>query len=86
MYVSVCLCVCVCVCMHTCVCINTYISKRIFRTRRRGNCFNLREEKVRLDKGKNFCSGGGKLQAQIAQRGCKCPIPGHIQGWAGWGL
>ena len=27
---------------------------------------------------------GGEALAQAAQRSCGCPIPGSIQGWAGW--
>ena len=31
------------------------------------------------------CEGGEAL-AQVAQRGCGCPIPGSVQGQAGWGF
>jgi len=31
-------------------------------------------------------SKGGETQAQIAQRGGGCPIPGDAQGQAGWGF
>ena len=27
----------------------------------------------------------GEVLAQAAQRGCKCPIPGGVQGQVGWG-
>jgi len=30
-------------------------------------------------------SEGGKALAQVAQRSCGCPIPGGVQGQAGWG-
>ena len=29
------------------------------------------------------CEGGETLE-QVAQRGCGCPLPGSIQGQAGW--
>ena len=31
------------------------------------------------------CEGGEAL-AQVAQRGCGCPIPGSVQGQVGWGF
>ena len=31
-------------------------------------------------------SEGGEALAQVAQRSCGCPIPGGVQGQAGWGL
>ena len=31
------------------------------------------------------CEGGEAL-AQVARRGCGCPIPGSVQGQAGWGF
>ena len=31
------------------------------------------------------CEGGEALK-QVAQRGCGCPIPGSVQGQAGWGF
>ena len=30
-----------------------------------------------------YCEGGETLE-QAAQRGCECPLPGGIQGQAGW--
>jgi len=32
-----------------------------------------------------FYSEGGETLAQVAQRSGPCPIPGNIQGQAGWG-
>ena len=31
-----------------------------------------------------FYSEGGEVLAQAAQRGCRCPIPGGIEGQVGW--
>ena len=31
-----------------------------------------------------YCEGGETLK-QVAQRGCECPLPGSVQGQAGWG-
>jgi len=28
--------------------------------------------------------GGGEVLEQVAQRSCGCPIPGSVQGQAGW--
>jgi len=28
----------------------------------------------------------GEALAQVAQRGCGCPLPGSVQGQAGWGF
>ena len=30
-------------------------------------------------------SEGGVALAQVAQRSCACPLPGSVQGQAGWG-
>ena len=46
---------------------------------RRGNGFEIKEEKYRLD----VYSQGGEALAQAAQRSCGCPIPGGVQGQAG---
>jgi len=54
------------------------------RTRRNG--FKQREGRFTLDKRENFFyAEGGETLAQVAQRGGRCPIPGHIQGQVGWG-
>ena len=29
---------------------------------------------------------GGVAREQVAQRSCRCPIPGGVQGQAGWGF
>ena len=29
---------------------------------------------------------GGEALEQIARRGCGCPLPGSVQGQAGWGF
>ena len=31
------------------------------------------------------CEGGEALE-QVAQRGCRCPISGSVQGQVGWGF
>ena len=37
-------------------------------------------------KEKVFYDQGGEALAQVAQRGGGCPVPGDIQGQAGWAL
>ena len=32
-----------------------------------------------------FYNEGGETLEQVAQRGSRCPVPGNIQGQAGWG-
>ena len=36
-------------------------------------------------RGSNSLLKGGKTLAQVAQRGCGCPVPGGVQGQVGWG-
>ena len=44
------------------------------------------EGRFRLDiRKKLFIVSGGTLE-QFAQRGCGCPLPGDVQGQAGWGF
>jgi len=33
-----------------------------------------------------FYDKGGEALAQVAQRRCGCPLPGSVQGQAGWGF
>ena len=48
--------------------------------------FKLREGRHRLDvRGKFFTKTVGEVLEQTAQRGCRCPIPGGVQGQVGWG-
>ena len=55
--------------------------------RRRGNVFKVEKGRSGLDIRKKFlnCEGDETLEG-LAQRGCGCPLPGSIQGQAGWGL
>ena len=43
---------------------------------------------VALDwiKGSNFCDEGGETLEQVAQRSCRGPIIGSVQGQVGWGF
>ena len=33
-----------------------------------------------------FYNESGEALAQVARRGCGCPIPGSVQGQVGWGF
>jgi len=47
---------------------------------------NLKEGRLRCRyKEEILYSGGGEALAQVAQRSCGCPLPGSVQGQAGWG-
>jgi len=53
------------------------------KTRRNG--FKLKERRFKLDRRRTyFYAKGGKTLAQVAQRH-RCPVPGDLQGQAGWG-
>lgn len=66
--------------MYTCV-------SRARCDRTRGHGFKLKEVTFRLpDMRKTFFyDEGGETQDQVARRGGRCPIPGHVQGQAGRG-
>jgi len=57
--------------------ITQYIRLRYFR--------KPRQRRFRLDFRKKFFIQNGEALAQVAQKSCGCPIPGGVQGKAGWG-
>lgn len=54
--------------------------------RMRCNSFNLKKGRFRLDKEEILSCEGGETLAQVAQKSCGCPLPGSVQGQAGWGF
>jgi len=51
----------------------------------RGNSFELKEGRLRLDRRKILYCESGEALAQVVQRSCGCPLPGSVQGQVGWG-
>jgi len=51
--------------------------------RTRGNGFELKEGRFRLNKEEVFYNKGGEALALVVQRGDGCPIHGATQGQAG---
>jgi len=52
--------------------------------RMRGNGFKLEEDTFRLDVRMKFLYCEGDEMLRHIQRDCECPLPGSIQGQAGW--
>lgn len=46
----------------------------------KNNGFKLKEGGIRLDTRKTFFYEGGEALESVAQRSCRCPIPGNAQG------
>jgi len=61
--------------------------RRVRSSRTRGNGSKLGEGRLILGIRKEilYCEGRKTLE-QAAQWGCGCPLPGSIQGQAGWGF
>jgi len=53
--------------------------------RTRGNGFKLKEGRFRYKEEILYYECCEKLE-QVAQRSCGCPLPGSVQGQAGWGF
>lgn len=51
----------------------------------RGKGFKLKEKSFRYQEDILYCEIGEAVE-QAAQQGCRCPVPGSIQGQAVWGL
>jgi len=51
----------------------------------RANSFKLEEVRFRQNQKEIIYCEGSETLEQLAQRGCGCPLPGGIQGQAGWG-
>lgn len=73
-------------------CKKTYMKDREWHFTRtcsdvtKNNGFKLKEGGIRLDTRKTFFYEGGEALESVAQRSCRCPIPGNAQGQVGWGF